>query len=182
MSSLSQLTCYGSAMQRTSFAGIHCSIARTLDVAGEWWTPLVLRDVALGLRRFDEIQRDLGLSRKLLADRLQTLIEHGVLERRAYQQNPPRFDYVLTEKGRDLMPVLMAVMAWGDRWTAGEDGPPLRLRHAACGQDTEPTVSCSCCGEPLRYSELVPRPGPGARSAPGTAILVEEIAPGQEPA
>ncbi len=165
-------------MQRTSFAGIHCSVARTLDVVGEWWTPLVLRDIALGLTRFDEIQRDLGLSRKLLADRLDTLVVGGVLKRRPYQHNPLRHDYLLTEKGRDLMPALMALMAWGDRWTAGEDGPPLLLEHAACGQDTEPVVSCSCCGEPLRFGELVAHPGPGAQAAPGTAILVEHLDPG----
>jgi DNA-binding HxlR family transcriptional regulator len=165
-------------MQRTSFAAIHCSMARTLDVVGEWWTPLILRDIALGVTRFDEIQRDLGLSRKLLADRLDTLVGHGVLKRRPYQHNPVRHDYLLTEKGRDLTPALMALMAWGDRWTAGEDGPPLRLRHAACGQDTEPVVSCSCCGEPLTFGDVVPRPGPGARAAPGTAILTEHLNPG----
>jgi DNA-binding HxlR family transcriptional regulator len=162
-------------MQRTSFAGIHCSMARTLEIVGEWWTPLVLRDIALGLTRFDDIQRDLGVSRKLLSDRLKTLVEHGVLKRRPYQHNPVRHDYRLTEKGRELIPVLMALKAWGDRWTAGEDGPPLLVKHALCGEDTEPVVTCSCCGEPLSLSDLVPRPGPGARVAAGTGVLVERL-------
>ena len=164
-------------MQRTRFADIPCSIARTLDVVGEWWTPLVLRDVALGVTRFDAIQRDLGVSRKLLAERLETLVERAVLERRPYQHNPVRYDYLLTEKGRDLIPVLMSLKAWGDRWTAGEDGPPLLVEHALCGADTEPIVTCSCCGEPLRFGELVARPGPGARVAPGTGILAEHLKP-----
>lgn len=162
-------------MQRTSFADIHCSLARTLDIVGEWWTPLVLRDVALGVVRFDDIQRDLGVSRKVLAERLNTLIEHGVVERRAYQRNPVRHDYLLTDKGADLIPALMALMAWGDRWTADKSGPPLRLRHQRCGHDTQPTVSCSRCGEPIRYGEVAARAGPGARTAPGTSVIAEQL-------
>lgn len=162
-------------MQRTSFAGIHCSLARTLDIVGEWWTPLVLRDIALGVARFDDIQRDLGVSRKVLTERLDTLVEHAVLERRPYQHNPVRYDYVLTDKGAELIPVLMALMAWGDRWTAGNDGPPLVLRHQGCGQDTVPTISCSCCGEPIKYAQVTVRAGPGARTAPGTLVLAEQL-------
>ena len=160
-------------MQRTSFADFHCSLARTLDIVGEWWTPLVVARIAVGLRRFDDIQRDLGVSRKVLAERLDTLVEHGVLRRRPYQYHPIRHDYVLTEKGADLVPALMALMAWGDRWTADESGPPLRLLHQRCGQDTEPTVSCSRCGEPIGYRDVVARAGPGARMAPGTSVIAD---------
>lgn len=164
-------------MQRTSFADIPCSLARTLDIVGEWWTPLVLRDIALGVTRFEEIQHDLGLSRKVLTQRLDTLVKHDVLERRPYQHNPLRHDYLLTEKGRDLIPALMAMMAWGDRWTAGEAGPPLRLRHDRCGHQTSPTVTCSHCAQPLTLAELTPHVGPGANVAPGTRVIPTRLHP-----
>jgi DNA-binding HxlR family transcriptional regulator len=115
-------------MHRTSFAAMHCSIARTLEVAGEWWTPLILRDIALGITRFDDLQRDLGISRKVLTQRLDTLVAGGVLERQPYQQHPPRHQYLLTAKGRDLVPVLFALMAWGDRWAAGAVAPSPAVR------------------------------------------------------
>lgn len=155
-------------MQRTSLADIPCSIARTLDLAGEWWTPLILRDVYLGLRRFDAIQRNLGISRKVLSERLTGLVDDGVLERRRYNERPPRDEYLLTEKGEELVQAFFALLAWGDRWTAGEAGPPMRLRHDRCGELATPQVSCSCCGGPLLAAEVTPEPGPGARSSHGT--------------
>ncbi len=155
-------------MRRTSFADMSCSIARTLEVIGDWWTPLILRDVYLGLTRFDQMQRNLGLSRKVLAARLDALVDDRLLERRAYQERPVRHEYVLTDKGRDLAPVLMALMAWGDRWTAGDAGPPMRLRHDSCGEWTTPTITCSECGEPLTADEVTVAPGPGGRVGPGT--------------
>jgi DNA-binding HxlR family transcriptional regulator len=103
-------------MPRTSYEEIDCPIARTLEVIGEWWTPMILRDVNLGITRFDAIQRDLGVSRKVLAQRLAALVDEGVLERVPYQDNPPRHDYRLTDKGRDLGAVLLAMAAWGRRW------------------------------------------------------------------
>lgn len=145
-----------------------CSLARTLDVAGEWWTPLIVRDVWFGARRFDQIQSDLGLSRKVLADRLETLVREGVLERRPYQERPPRHEYVLTEKGRELMQALFVLISWGDRWTAGEAGPPMLLRHRACGEAVQAEVTCSACGEPLHARDVRLEPGPGARVARGT--------------
>jgi len=158
-------------MPRTSFDNIACSIARSLEQIGEWWTPLILRDVYLGLRRFEEIQRDLELSRKVLAARLDTLVDNDLLERRRYQRRPDRYEYVLTEKGRDLVPVLMALTAWGDRWTAGESGPPTRMRHDVCGEWTTPKVSCSECGEPLRAEDVTVAPGPGSRVGRGTKLV-----------
>jgi DNA-binding HxlR family transcriptional regulator len=155
-------------MQRTDLAEFPCSIARALAVAGEWWTPLIVRDVYLGLRRFDQIQSNLEISRKVLSDRLEHLVADGILERRPYSERPPRDEYVLTEKGRDLVPVLLALMAWGDRWTAGDAGPPAQVRHLACGNVTEPVVACSECGEPLTAEGIRAEPGPGAQVGPGT--------------
>lgn len=147
-----------------------CSIARTLDVIGEWWTPLILRDVAIGLTRFDAIQRDLGVSRKVLTQRLGALVEHGVLEQVAYQDNPPRHDYVLTEKGADLAVVLLAMQSWGDRWVFGKDAAPVVMRHEVCGQDTEMVPACAACGETLRAGEVTPLPGPGLDNSDGAAF------------
>ena len=155
-------------MQRTPLADIPCSIARTVDVAGEWWTPLILRDVYLGLRRFDAIQRNLGISRKVLAERLQRLVENDVLERRPYSDRPPRAEYLLTPKGEQLVQAFFALLAWGDRWIAGDAGPPMLLRHDRCGELATPVVSCSCCGQPLAPAEVTPEPGPGARVTHGT--------------
>jgi DNA-binding HxlR family transcriptional regulator len=148
-------------MQRTDFSRMTCSIARSLAVAGEPWSPLVLRDVWVGINRFDDIQRDLGISRKVLAERLRHLREAGMLERRAYSQRPARHEYVLTSKGFEFVDVLMAMAAWGDRWTAGDAGPPVLRRHRACGQITQVEMRCAACGEILRSADVDVEPGPG---------------------
>jgi DNA-binding HxlR family transcriptional regulator len=163
-------------MQRTSFAHMTCSIARTLDIAGEWWSPLILRDVHLGITRFDDLRRDLGISRKVLAERLERLVEQGVLERRGYSERPLRHEYVLTEKGQELVEVLLAIVAWGDRWTAGETGPPVLLRHRACGELTQAEIRCARCGEPLRADEVAVEPGPGGSGGRGTRVVAERLA------
>src|SRR5687768_7420595 len=113
-------------MRRTSFEDMHCSVARTLDVVGEWWTMLIIRDAFRGVRRFEDFQRSLGIARNVLTARLQRLVDEGVIERRPYQDNPLRHEYRLTAKGLDLYPVLVSLMQWGDRWKAGRAGPPLR--------------------------------------------------------
>src|SRR3954453_8949955 len=115
-------------MQRTDFAQMTCSIARSLAVAGEPWSPLVLRDVWVGINRFDDLQRELGVSRKVLAERLKHLVEAGMLERRRYCERPARDEYVLTEEGCGFVDVVRAMAAWGDRWTEGEPGPPVLRR------------------------------------------------------
>jgi DNA-binding HxlR family transcriptional regulator len=148
-------------MQRTDFAQMTCSIARSFAVAGEPWSPLVLRDVWVGINRFDDLQRDLGISRKVLAERLRHLVEAGMLERRPYSQRPPRHEYVLTRKGFEFVDVLMAMVAWGDRWTAGEAGPPVLYRHRACGQITHVEQRCAACGEILHSADVDVEPGPG---------------------
>lgn len=148
-------------MQRTDFGDMTCSIARTLHVVGEPWSPLIVRDVYIGITRFDDLQRDLGISRKVLTERLRWLVEQGVLEQRPYSERPPRSEYVLTEQGRDFVRVLFAMVAWGDRWTAGEAGPPIRYRHRTCGEPTEADVRCARCGEPMRAEDVEVEPGPG---------------------
>src|SRR4051794_4094118 len=149
------------------FAAMHCSIARTLDVVGESWSPLLVRDLYLGVDRFDDLVRDLGISRALLARRLDRLVEHGVVEREAYQDRPVRHRYRLTEAGRALVPVLMAVMAWGDRFAAANGGPPMRLHHRSCAAGFTPTVCCSECGEPVDADDVRISPGPRAAARPG---------------
>ena len=148
-------------MQRTEFGGMACSIARTLDVIGEPWSPLVLRDVWVGINRFDQIQADLKISRKVLTERLNHLVDEGVLERHPYDQRP-RYEYRLTEKGADLADLLMVMTRWGDKWLAGEAGPPVLYRHHACGEISSVDLRCTYCGEPMHATDITALPGPGA--------------------
>jgi len=148
-------------MQRTQFGQMACSIARTLDVIGEPWSPLILRDVWVGMSRFDQIQADLGISRKVLTERLKHLVEQGVLERRPYDARP-RYEYHLTGKGVGLVEMLMVMVAWGDRWLAADDGPPVLYRHHACGRIAHVEPSCSRCGKPMHPGDIDLLPGPGA--------------------
>jgi DNA-binding HxlR family transcriptional regulator len=162
-------------VRQTSFAQMACSMARSLELIGDWWTPLIIRDLQLGIDRFDTLAADLGISRNLLATRLAHLVEHGIVERHRYQEHPPRYGYVLTEPGQELVPVLAALTAWGDRWATPEGGPPLLFRHRPCGHYFTPTVSCDACGQPLRRGEVEALPGPGARTGPGTAVLAQVL-------
>lgn len=135
-------------MERKSFAEMDCSVAQCLEVVGEWWSMLVIRDAFLGVSRFDEFQRRLGISRNILQQRLARLVEAGVLQKVAYSQHPERFDYKLTQKGRDLWPVLTTMRQWGDRYAAPA-GPPLQLRHQGCGEIAQSVLVCDRCGEPI---------------------------------
>ena len=148
-------------MRRTSFRNWPCSIARTVDLLGDWWTPLVLREAFFGVRRFEAMQRALGIGRNVLAERLRRLVDEGLLEKRRYQTQPERFEYLLTEKGRDFFGVLAAIMRWGDRWLDRGKGPPVRLRHKSCGKLTEAEVVCAHCREPLVLTDLEMEIGPG---------------------
>jgi DNA-binding HxlR family transcriptional regulator len=152
-------------MQRTQFGEMACSIARTLDVIGEPWSPLILRDVFVGMTRFDQIQADLGISRKVLAERLKWLVDTGVLEQREYSAKPPRHDYVLTAKGRELCDLLLVMVRWGDRWTAGAAGPPVLYRHHACGQISHVDLACSHCRQTMHAGDIDVLPGPGSAGA-----------------
>ena len=139
-----------------------CSIARSLEIVGERWALLILREVFLGIRRFDQMQQHLGIARNILSDRLRTLVDHGILEPRLYQERPPRYEYRLTEKGIDLYPALMMLMAWGDKHLSGKGGPALTLEHKTCGHETTLAVACGECGERVTARDMRPMPGPGA--------------------
>lgn len=148
-------------MRRTSFANWPCSVARTTDLLGDSWTPLVLREAFYGIRRFDEFQQELGIARNTLAERLRRLVEAGLLEKQVYETQPIRHEYVLTESGRDFYSVILAMTAWGDRWLTSEEGLPVVIRHETCGHDARAEVVCSHCKEPLAWEDVTPRPGPG---------------------
>ena len=141
-----------------------CSVARALEVVGRPWVLLVLREAFYGLRRFGEMQEHLGVSRSVLADRLEALVAEGLLEVRPYREagSRPRSEYVLTEKGRDLYPVIVALRQWGDRHLAGEDGVPVLVEHAGCGATVRAALVCEA-GHELGVDDVARRPGPAAR-------------------
>lgn len=151
-------------MRRQSFAEMRCSIAQTLEIVGEWWTLLILRDLFAGISHFDALQEHLGIARNILTVRLQTLLDHDVIERHRYQERPARFEYRLTEKGRDLQNVLLALAQWGDRWTAGEAGPPFVYLHTECGHEAHPAMTCSHCGHRIENGAIKAVPGPRSTS------------------
>jgi DNA-binding HxlR family transcriptional regulator len=138
-----------------------CSVARSLEVVGDRWTMLIVRDAMLGFRRFDDFQRHLGIARNTLTDRLQRLVDEGILDRRRYQERPDRYEYRLTRKGVDLWPVAVSLVKWGDRYLA-PDGPPRILRHRDCGGEVDDHLSCTECGARLWAWDVVTEPGPGA--------------------
>jgi DNA-binding HxlR family transcriptional regulator len=148
-------------LKRTYDAQV-CSIAGTLGLIGERWTLLILRDVFLGVRRFDDLQRELGIARNVLRDRLRLLVDEGILERRRYQERPERFEYRLTKKGTDLWPVLHALMSWGDRYEVSGGGPPTVIEHRDCGGRIDAQRVCEACGATVGAREVVAKPGPGA--------------------
>ena len=139
-----------------------CSIAGALEVVGERWSLLIVRDVLLGLRRFDEMQSHLGIARNVLQARLTKLIDEGVLERRLYEERPPRYEYRLTEKGLDLWPTVVALMQWGDRHAAPAAGRPVLLEHRGCGGAVDEHRVCEACGARLSVRDAKAIPGPGA--------------------
>lgn len=149
-----------------------CSVARTVAVIGDRWTLLVLRDCFLRVRRFDDFQARLGVTRHVLADRLKKLVRYGVLRRAPYQERPKRYEYILTQKGLDLHPVMMAIVHWGDLHMLDERGRPRLHQHKVCGKMFDPVMTCSECGEPLSPKAVHVHLGPGA----GELI---ELPPGQ---
>jgi DNA-binding HxlR family transcriptional regulator len=148
-------------VQRKSFEAMNCSVAQTLEVVGEWWSMLIVRDLFLGVTRFDDFQARLGISRNVLTERLEHLVERGVVERRPYQDRPVRHDYVLTEKGRDLWLVVAAMRQWGDRWEAPGGAPVVSL-HNACDHPLDVIVACEHCGVQVDRPDSHLVPGPGA--------------------
>jgi DNA-binding HxlR family transcriptional regulator len=148
-------------MERKSFSGMHCSVAQCLEVVGEWWSLLIVRDAFLGVTRFDDFQERLGISRNVLNQRLGRLVDAGVLVKAPYSEHPPRYDYRLTGKGTDLWPVLTTMRQWGDRYAA-PDGPPLELVHRDCGEVSQSLLTCSACGEQMGPDNVRAIRGPGA--------------------
>ncbi len=147
-----------------------CSIARALAVVGDRWTLLVLRECFLKTRRFEQFQARLGIARRVLTERLASLVAAGVLERVPYQQRPARQEYRLTAKGLALHPVIMSLVNWGDVYCTDERGPPLVHMHTRCGHDFQPVLACSACGEAVVAREVTVRPraadGDAATAAP----------------
>lgn len=140
-----------------------CSLARTLSVVGDRWTLLVLRESFLGIRRFDEFEKRLGITRHVLADRLKKLVEAAVLDKVAYQQRPLREEYCLSAKGRDLYPAIMALVHWGDRHMSGAEGAPIRHIHRGCGKPMHGVLVCSECGEPLAARDVTLEEAPALK-------------------
>jgi DNA-binding HxlR family transcriptional regulator len=142
-----------------------CSVARTLSVIGDRWTMLVLREAFMRTRRFDDFQRATGAPRPVLSARLTELVDEGVLERVPYGTSGARHEYRLTEKGLDLYPVIVSLLSWGDRWMPDESGPPVELRHKACGSVMHPDLACPECGEWLDARDVSATSRAPARTA-----------------
>ena len=150
-------------MKLKSFADMNCTIAQSLEVVGERWSLLVLRECFLGTRRFEDFRERLGIARNILTDRLEGLVDDGILRKSRYQDRPPRFEYRLTEKGLGLYEVILALKKWGDRWAVGEDGRlPLLLRHEDCGQVFDMEATCPHCQETIDPRHVRYELGPGA--------------------
>ena len=153
-------------MLRADYAGQNCSIARTLELIGERWTILILRESFLGTRRFDDFQRELGVARNVLQTRLERLVEAGILSRVQYQERPVRYEYRLTRKGVDLWPIIVALLKWGDKH-ASPGGPPVVLEHKHCGGEVDDRRRCTKCGADLEAWDVIARRGQGAGDAAG---------------
>jgi DNA-binding HxlR family transcriptional regulator len=137
-----------------------CTVASTLEVIGERWTMHVLREAFLGVRRFEDFRRNIGVARNILSDRLNTLVAEEILRRELYSEHPPRYEYRLTRKGVDLYGILVELMKWGNRWTPNPNGPGIVLRHSECGSVIEPVLACPDCGETVHAWDLEAIPGP----------------------
>jgi DNA-binding HxlR family transcriptional regulator len=141
-----------------------CSVARTLELVGERWTLLIIRDAFLGVRRFGDFADRLGVARNVLQDRLERLVTAGVLDRVPYQERPLRHEYRLTEMGRDLWPSIVALLQFGDKHLAPDAGPPMLLLHKGCGGELDDRRQCRTCGAAVTLSDVEPVAGPGART------------------
>ncbi len=168
-------------MQHKSFGSMPCPIARSLERVGEWWSMLILRDALHGMTRFDEFQRSLGIAPNMLTRRLNALVDAGLLERRRYSERPPRDEYVLTARGRDFHPVLVALLAWGNKHFAPE-GASVLLVDAKTGAAVEPILVDPATGRPIRKPDYAFAPGPaaGERTRRRYAAVAREAAPAEQ--
>ncbi len=148
-------------MQQLPDVGFPCPVAWVTELIGDPWTPLLLRDAMFGVRRFEDFHRYQGIGRNTLSSRLRRLVEAGVLETRLYQDYPPRKEYLLTDKGRELFGVVAAMRAWGERWLNDGAGELVELHHVPCGHRVQAELVCSCCGEPLYVADIDFRLGAG---------------------
>jgi DNA-binding HxlR family transcriptional regulator len=155
------------------YPALDCSVAKALEVIGERWSLLIVRSVMHGNRRFGEMQESLGIARNVLSSRLQRLVDEEILERRAYQESPPRYEYFLTQKGLDLWPALIALLNWGDRYSPDPEGPRRLIVHKECGGAVSERGICESCGKLLTARDAKQVPGPGAKEPTGeTAAAV----------
>jgi DNA-binding HxlR family transcriptional regulator len=137
------------------------SAGRALSLVGERWTMLILRETFFGVRRYGQFARNLGIPRPTLSLRLRKLVGAGLLDRVPYSTDPERYEYRLTQAGRDLFPAVIALMRWGDEYLAGPNGPPIVLRHQTCGKRTHPHLVCDVCGKEIDTRNVTPERGPG---------------------
>lgn len=158
-------------MRRTSFAKMSCSIARTLELVGDWWTFLIVREAFFGSRKFGEFEKALGIAPNVLTQRLVKLVEGGILVVEASSVSGKALSYRLSPKGRDLFPVLVAMLQWGDQHASAPKGPPVRIVERRTGQEIAPMRLRSASGEALDVSEVMPVPGPGAGQAVRRRLL-----------
>lgn len=150
-------------MRRDLIASQNCSIARTTAIVGDPWSLLIVREALGGATRFQDFQDGTGAQPSVISDRLKRLVGDGVLERFHYSEHPPRLGYQLTEKGNALLPLITAMIKWGDTYLDGGAGPPITYRHTTCGGEADPTMVCGHCGDPLEVGQLREEPGPGTR-------------------
>ena len=141
------------------------SVGRALALVGDHWTLMILREALFGVRRYGQLARNLGIPRPTLSVRLRSMVDSGLLERVIYARDPDRYEYRLTDAGRDLFGAAAMLMRWGDKYLAGPEGPPVVLRHHDCGEIADPTLVCSQCGKELTAHNVTPEPGPAFRDA-----------------
>ena len=154
-------------MLHRDYPALDCSVAKALEVIGERWSLLIVRAVMHGNRRFGEMQESLGIARNVLSARLQRLVDEDILERRAYPESPPRYEYFLTQKGLDLWPALIALLNWGDRYSPSPEGPRRLIVHKQCGGTVSERGICESCGKVLTARDAKQVPGPGAKEPTG---------------
>mgnify|MGYP000565370467 CR=1 FL=1 len=142
-----------------------CSVSRSLSVVGDKWTLLIIRSAFLGTRRFSDFQSEIGMTRHRLSDRLNKLVEEQVFDKVEYQNNPVRYEYRLSERGKELYPIIISLVKWGDKWLAGEDGKPMEYIHNTCGNKVMPTLTCPACTEEINPRDMTVLPGPAIKAA-----------------